>query len=238
MSGGTRLSWQAVRARVHGWILDGTYGPGDRLPRDADMADALGCARSTVQRAMGALAEEGIVERRRKGGTHVRREPPTRAVLDIPVTRQEVEAAGAAYGYRLVAREVAETPGPVAARLGLRRPERMLRVRALHLADGRPHLHEDRWVSLATVPEIAEVDLSAESANEWLVRNRPYSRCDLALSARAAGTEEARLLATEPGAALFVTERTTWIGAAPITTVEAIAAPGYRLQARARTSGA
>ena len=64
-----RLSWKNVRDEIHEAILSGRYGPGDRLPRDADIAEDLNCARSTVQRAMQDLSDSGLVERRRKGGT-------------------------------------------------------------------------------------------------------------------------------------------------------------------------
>jgi GntR family histidine utilization transcriptional repressor len=44
--------------------------------------------------------------------------------------------------------------------------------------------------------------------------------------------ETAHHLSAPVGSALFVIERTTWIGQAPITTVQAVAAPGYQLSAR------
>jgi len=225
----TRLSWSAVRDTIHAKILDSTFGPGDKLPRDEDLAQSLGCARSTVQRAMRDLSESGIFERRRKGGTIVRTDPVTRATLDIPITRKEVEQKGAVYGYQLVSMATLNVPRPIAANFALQVPTQMLRVQALHLADQRPYIYEDRWICTTTVPEISDVDLVRESANEWLVRNRPYSRCDLRFFATKARDQDARLLEIEPGEALFVMERTTWIGPDPITTVKAITTPGYQL---------
>ena len=217
--------YEKIRSR----ILDSTYGPGDKLPRDEDIAQELSCARSTVQRAMQELSAEGIVERRRKGGTHVNAHPITRATFDIPITRREIESSGRAYSYQLVSKDMAETPRSVVAAFGLSTPQKMLRIEALHLADQRPHVYEDRWVFTETVPEITSVDLQKESANEWLVLNRPYSRADLRFYAQNAGEYYAKFLDTTPGEALFVMERTTWIGTAPITSVKAVAAPGYQL---------
>lgn len=227
-----RLSWTDVRNEIRARILDRTYAPGDRLPRDTDVARALGCARTTVHRAMQDLAQLGLVERKRKGGTHVLRDPVTRATVDIPVTRREVEARGGTYSHRLISRRVAQTPRAVMDRFGIAEPARMLRIRALHLADGRPYILEDRWIDTRSVPGILDVDLSRESANEWLARNTPWSRVEVRLSAINAGPETARQLATTAGRALFVIERTTWIDTAPITTVEAVAAPGYQLAAQ------
>lgn len=194
----TRLSWREVRDRLHGRILNGTWTPGDKLPRDADLAQDLGCARSTVQRAMQDLSDAGLVDRRRRGGTTVHKAPVTRATLDIPVARDEVEARGASYGYQLLSRSIETPPPPVIAGFELRAPEPMLHVKALHLADNRAFLYEDRWISLSTVPEIADVDLSRDNANEWLLQNRPYSRCDLRFYAENADTETARVMDIAP----------------------------------------
>ena len=224
--------WRALREIIRRRILSGTYPPGARLPRDVDLATELGCARTTVQRAMRALADEGLIERKRKGGTRVLERPVTRATFDIPVAREEVEATGRAYGYQLVAREIAQALPTVVAAMGLAKPERMLRAQALHLADRRPFMYEDRWISLVTVPEIAEVDLTRESANEWLLAHRPYSHYTLRFSAANATAEQAELLGTRPGDALFVIERVTWLGPAPITCVTALAPPGYALTSR------
>ena len=227
-----RLSWKDVRDEIHDAILTGRYGPGDRLPRDADIADQLNCARSTVQRAMQDLSDSGLVERRRKGGTRVRPDPVTRATLDIPITRREVEQKGARYGYQLIRREEIPPPRSVLAAFELNIARPMLRVEALHLSDGRPYILEDRWICLETVPEIRDVDLTSQSANEWLVLNKPYSRCDLRFYAISADRQAADLLATSDRAALFVIERTTWIETAPITTVKAFTQPGYQLVTR------
>lgn len=232
MNAPARRSWREVRDEIHEAILAGRYMPGDRLPRDRDIAEALNCARSTVQRAMQDLSDAGLVERRRKGGTRVRPDPVTRATLDIPVTRHEIERKGARYGHQLIRRTETRPPHAVLAALEMPEPRPMLRVEALHLSDGRPYMLEDRWVSLDTVPEIRAVDLSTRSANEWLVVNRPYDRCDLRLYAIAAAGEVAELLQTQTGAPLFVIERSTWIDGDPITTVKAIAAPGYQLLTR------
>ncbi|MCP5082155.1 MAG: UTRA domain-containing protein [Alphaproteobacteria bacterium] len=229
MAESVRLSWKNVRDAIHERILDSTYGPGDKLPKDARLAEELGCARTTVQRAMRDLSDSGIVERRRKGGTHVRLDPVTRATLDIPITRREVEQNDAVYGYQLVKKVSAKIPPSIAANFELSTPTTMLHIEALHLADQRPYIYEDRWVSEHTVPEIADVDLSTESANEWLVRNRPYSRCDLRFFAIKASEYHAKLLDTSPNEALLVMERTTWIGKNPITTVKAVSTPGYQL---------
>ncbi len=233
MTATPRNSWKSVRDLIHGRIIDATFGPGDKLPKDEELAGELGCARTTVQRAMRDLAESGVVERRRKGGTHVRPDPVTRATLDIPITRREVEQRGSLYGYQLIRLGQAELPSRVAANFELTTPCRMLQVEAIHLADRRPYIYEDRWIATETVPEINGVDLATDSANEWLVRNKPYNRCDLRFYAERAGVYYGELFGADANEALFVMERTTWQNGAPITSVKAVTAPGYQLLTQA-----
>ena len=162
----------------------------------------------------------------------MRAEPVTRATLDIPITRREVEQRGGRYAHQLIRRAEAPCPRAVMATFELTEPQPMLRVEALHLSDGAPYILEDRWISLSTVPEIRDVDLTEQSANEWLVLHCPYTRCDLRFYAQSADADIAELLQTEPGTALFVIERTTWVEKSPITTVKAITRPGYQLLTR------
>ena len=231
MNAAARHSWTDIRDRVHARILDRSYRPGDKLPRDADLADEFGCARSTVHRAMRALADSGIVERRRRGGTTVRADPVFRATLDIPITRIEIESRGDAYSYHLISRQRLHSTPAIDAAFGLARSQAMLHVCALHLANGRPYVFEDRWISLRTVPEIEAVDLARQSANEWLVRNRPFNRCDVRIHAQASDRSDSARMKMPVGSAVLILERTTWINGSPITNVRAVTAPGYCLSA-------
>lgn len=232
MTAPERQSWRKIRDRIHDAILSGRFAPGERLPRDADLATELNCARATVQRAMQDLADAGLVERRRRGGTTLRPDPVTRATFEIPVIRREVEGRGARYGYQLLRQSRAAPPRAIRAAFDTFDTTPMLHVEALHLSDARPYLLEDRWISMDTVPNIASIDLSRTSANEWLVLNQRYSHGNLHFSAETADAKTAGLMATNEGAALFVMERTTWLESAPVTHVRAIAAPGYRMHAR------
>lgn len=120
--------------------------------------------------------------------------------------------------------------------MGITLPRDLLRIEALHLSDGRPYILEDRWVCTATAPEILDIDLRLENANEWLVRHKPYTRFEVKFFALNADARTAELMAATPGDALLAIERTTWIDDAPITSVTSITAPGYQLLSRSLTA--
>lgn len=52
-------------------IERGAFGPGDRLPRESDLAALLGLSRSSLREAIRALAVVGAVEVRQGAGTYV-----------------------------------------------------------------------------------------------------------------------------------------------------------------------
>jgi formimidoylglutamate deiminase len=86
-------SWQAVQDEVRRRIAERVWRPGAFIPHEADLAREFGCARATVNRALRELAEEGLLDRRRKAGTRVAVNPIRRARFDIPVIRDEIEAS-------------------------------------------------------------------------------------------------------------------------------------------------
>jgi GntR family histidine utilization transcriptional repressor len=221
--------WEGVRAEVLARIRAGLWRPGQPIPGEEALARELGVARATVNRALQALAEAGVVERRRRAGSRVAPLPVRRAAFAIPVIRAEVEARGAAHTHRLLACAPLPPPAEVAARLRLAPDAPLWRVETLHLADGRPFAHEGRWLNPAVLPA-PPPDFAAISANEWLVGHVPLVEGDITLSAEPAGAAEAAALDLPPGTAVFVTERTTFGPAGGVTWVRLTHAPGYRLR--------
>jgi GntR family histidine utilization transcriptional repressor len=225
---GSPTTWQAIRDVMMRRIRTRAYTPGSLIPNEAELAAEFGCARATVNRALQDLAASGFLDRRRKAGTRVMEAPRRKATLDIPLIRNEVEARGQDYEYRPLLREIAPPPGPVAARLHLSGGETMLHVQSLHLADGAPHMFEDRWIVVDTVPAITGADLTRLSPNEWLVRESPYTHGTMEFQAVAAGAA-AGPLACAPTDPVLSILRITWMHEAAITHVQEYFTPAFRL---------
>lgn len=222
-------TWEDVRGELLRRIRSRDWRPGERVPGEQALAEELGCARTTVNRAMRALADAGLVERRRKAGTRVAATPVRRATVDIPIIRREVEGRGQTYRFAVVERSEGRPPAAIAARLALASRQKGLKIRTLHFADDRPFVYEARWLNPQAVPEVARVDLQKLSVNEWLVANVPLTHGDIAFSAANATPEEAEHLGVAQGTAVFVVERTTHNDVGVVTWVRLAYAPGYRL---------
>ena len=71
-------------------VLDGRYGPGDRLPTEHELCEQFGISRTPVSRALTELAEEGVILRHRRRGTFVNphwlRRRPDQAEVRIVVS--------------------------------------------------------------------------------------------------------------------------------------------------------
>jgi GntR family transcriptional regulator, histidine utilization repressor len=221
------VTWQSVRAEALRRIRAREWPPGSQIPHEADLATEFGCARATVNRALRDLAEAGLLDRRRKGGTRVPLTPVRKATFDIAIIRHDVEGRGQSYGYQLLSDTYDLPPETIRKALHLDGDSRMRAVQALHLADGQPFCLEMRWVNPALVA--ADVSFDVVSANEWLVRNMSYSGGDFIFYATPADAALAVALDCPKGAALFAIDRTTFSEQHPITAVTLTYAPGYRM---------
>lgn len=222
-------SWEDVRGELLRRIQTRDWRPGERVPGEQELAVEFGCARTTVNRAMRALADAGLVERRRKAGTRVVATPVRRATVDIPIIRREVENRGQVYRFAVVEHREKRFPAAIAARLGLAPGQTGLKLKTLHFGDDRPFAYEMRWLNPRAVPRFRRAELDRVSINEWLVANVPIKRGEIAFSAGNATTEEAEHLAIPVGTAVFVVERSTENDLGPVTWVRLVYGPGYRL---------
>ena len=226
-----RLGWQAVQDEVLRRIRASEWPRGEIIPSEVELADAFGCSRMTVNRALQALADAGVLDRRRKAGTRVALHPVRKATLPIAIIRHEIENRDQVYGYRLLFRKQLRPTAGIRVRMRLRKDTALLRVKALHLAGGAPYVFEDRWINAKAVPTIVDADLKEQSANEWLVRYAPFTHGDIEFTAACATKSEAGILDATPNEALFVIERLTWNDETAITSARLTFAPGYRMRA-------
>lgn len=225
-------TFRDIKADILGKILRGDWLPGAPIPGEIDLAEAYGVARSTVNRAMRELADEGLIERKRKSGSRVRQAPLRQARFDIPLVRREIEEHGAVYRYALVRSEVLEAPDWLRARLGLPPGGQVRHLICLHFADGAPWQYEDRWINLTLLPQAREADFTTLGPNEWLVAQVPFSEAEISISATSADAGLADHLGCAPGEPLLQIERSTRWQAQPVTLVRLVHQRGHRMTTR------
>ena len=202
-----------IRRDIQTRILSGEWRPGHRIPYEHELMQDYGCARMTVNRAISALVQAGLVERRKRAGSFVSAPRTDRAALAIPDIRSEVEARGLAYGHDLLRREersVMEDDQLAAAK-------RVLVLEVLHRADGAPYALETRLISLTAVPHAATTDFASLPPGSWLLEHVPWTEAEHRITAVPADAITARHLGIRKGEACLSLERRTWRGNEGIT---------------------
>ncbi|KCZ88847.1 GntR family transcriptional regulator [Hyphomonas johnsonii] len=225
-------SHHTIRQAILDRIQTGEWALGELIPGEAMLADEYGCARTTINRALQGLANDGVVIRKRKGGTRVCDMPVRQAKFNIPVVREQVEALGSVYRHQVTRRVEKAPPTAVQKRLGLAPGTKSLQLDTVHLADDRPFAFETRWVNTRAVPAILDAPLDEISANEWLVQTVPFSSGDVVFCAVNAGKDVAEALGAREGAAVFVIDRTTSLAGEFITTMQLYYREGYQLHSQ------
>jgi GntR family transcriptional regulator, histidine utilization repressor len=226
-----KIGFRDIKQQVFKRIRAGEWGPGSLLPGEVELAAEFGCARATVNRAMQELSDDGIIERRRKGGSRVKLSPARQVTFEIPLVRVEIESQGATYSYKLIADSIVTAPRKLQMRLGLTAAATVRHIKCLHLANDKPYQFEDRWINLAIVPHAMTADFAAISPNEWLVQQVPYTNAELRFSATSANTLIAQHLHTKIGSPIFTAERTTWLSGKPVTNVKLYFMHGHQMVA-------
>jgi len=224
-----KTTYRDIKADILGKITRGEWRPGALIPGELDLAEHYGTARATVNRAMRELADEGLIERKRKSGTRVRMSPLRQARFDIPLVRREIEELGAAYRYGLIDSEVVAAPDWLRLRIGLGSETQVRHLTCLHLADGQPFQFEDRWINLDLLPQAAKIDFSTSGPNEWLIAQVPFSEVEIAISATSADAALAGHLGCSEGEPLLQVERATRWDGQPVTYVRLVNRPGHRM---------
>jgi GntR family histidine utilization transcriptional repressor len=217
---------EQIRRSIEARIMSGEWAPGTRVPGDTELAELHGCARMTANKALTALADAGLIERRRRAGSFVARPRSQAMVLEITDLAAEMAARGSSYRWELLSRRELTS-----AALGRKAP--LLEVTGVHQADGAPLAFERRLVNLSEVPAIAAADLSAEAPGTWLLAHAPWTEAEHRISAESADAGLARALDCAVGGACLTVHRRTWRGDTPVTSVTQHFAPGrHELVAR------
>lgn len=213
---GSGALYQRILSDIRGRILSGEWPPGHRIPFEHELSAEYQCSRMTVNKAMSELARTGLIERRRRSGSSVRRPQSQAAILEIRDIRAEVEALGLPYRYERVSlrlRKAGERDAGFSAGTAL------VELVCRHFAGAAPFCLEERAISLAAVPEAEEESFEAMAPGPWLLARVPWNAAEHTIRAVAADEHVAKMLGVPRHSPCLVVQRRTWSGDQPVTDV-------------------
>lgn len=193
-----------IRAR----IAAREFGPGDRLPSEAELSARFGTTRATVARALRELAFARVITREIGRGTFVA--PLAVSVPFEPTQIQSFEeAVGTQHGrisYRVI--DVRRAAAPPAVSAGLRLPagSEVFRLERLRVVADVPLSLVVRWMVLGLGQRISADAISQHSIHHILRHEigRPVVHTDGYIEADAADQRLAGLLQVKPNAPVLI----------------------------------
>jgi GntR family histidine utilization transcriptional repressor len=224
---------QRIRGDLEGRIMSGELRPGDRIPFEHELSAQYGCSRMTVNKVLSALVDAGLIERRRRAGSFVRRPLAQTAVLTIPDIKAEIQERGEAYRYEMLSFERRRATKADCKALAMASPMPVIAITCLHRAGSLPFALENRLLNLAAVPEAEMADFSVQPPGTWLIAHVPWTEAENRISATNASRTVAEALAIAQGAACLTVQRKTFRAGQTITAVM-LTYPGNRHELVAR----
>jgi GntR family transcriptional regulator, phosphonate transport system regulatory protein len=199
--------WTSIRDALAEEIARGHYGPGDRLPTEAQLAGRFGVNRHTVRRALAALAEGGTVHARRGAGVFVEHRATPYPIGRRVRFHQNLTAAGRVPEKRILLLETRAANAAEAEALGLG-PEAQVHVyEGLSLSDGLPIALFRSVFPAARVPRMLDALRETGSVTEAFRANGidDYTRARTEITAKIATPTLAAQLRLPAGAAILRT---------------------------------
>ena len=197
-----------VRERLETLIAG--LAPGEPLPAERDLARELGVARMTLRRVVDGIVEEQRLIRRRGAGTFV-----AGAKVTQRLAATSFSADMRARGMRPDSRTIESRRFPagmmLAGLLDVPPQTEVLFVRRLRLADDEPMAVEDLHVPSTVAPGLTGADLEGRSFYDLLADKYgdPVVSGTQTVEPALVGQDVAELLGVEPGAPVFLFERTS-----------------------------
>jgi GntR family transcriptional regulator len=209
-----------LHAQIERWLTDvignGDLGPGDRLPREGDLAAYLGVSRMTLRQALATLETHGTLARKtgRSGGTYVREPRIDCDLTGLTGFTEQMRRASVRAGARMVSSATVPAARPVARALSVPQGSPVHEVIRVRTARREPLALERAYFPVGPFPDLLEHRLTGSI---YQLLRREYGQiphlADEVLEPVSATADEAFLLGVAPASPLMLIERTTFTAA-------------------------
>lgn len=196
-----------VRRKLRDALENDALRPEDALPTERDLADELGVSRITIRKAIGALVDEGLLQRRQGAGTFV---TDGRARIEKSSSRitsfsEDMIARGLTPRSQWIGRSDGFVTPEEALAMGLSPGSRVFRFSRIRFANDMPMALESSTIDAACLESAEAVETSLYEA--LAAKGKRPVRALQRLRAIAFDEERAALLGLPPGSPGLLIER-------------------------------
>jgi GntR family transcriptional regulator len=215
-----RHAGTTAHAQIERWFMDaiagGELAPGDRLPREQDLAGSFGVSRMTLRQALSELEGRGVIERvpGRAGGTFIREPKIECDLTGLAGFTEQLRRANLKARARVISAETVTAPRAVATALRVQRSALVHEVVRVRLADRLPLALERSYFPAEVFPDLLSQRLTGSLYRLMGRRYKQEPRTAVeALEPVRSTATEAKLLGLDPETALMLIERTAFTAA-------------------------
>ena len=220
-------AYEQVKAFGKTRITSGAWKPGDAVPSEAALMTQFSISRMTVNRALRELAAEGMVTRIQGSGTRVAELHRISSRLTIRDIKDEVVERGHTHSSRVLLVATEKATAPLAKTLSVRAGSNVFHTVLVHLENGVPIQHEDRYVNPRAAPDFLRTDFAQFTPTHHLLTHAPLTDASYQIEACLPGKDIAKLLHIKPSeACLAITRRT--VSGAHVASLARLVYPGTR----------
>ena len=191
-------------------ISDGRLSDGESLPGEHRLAESYGVSRVTVRRALDALSDASLIEKRAGSGTIVRSAALAgkRAAMNFNTLMPQLVEMGHSTTARLLSFSYSPAPDFVAQAMIWDIEEKVQIATRVRSADGIPFSHLTTYVPASIAQNYSEDDLATTPLFKLLERSGvQIVEAHQSVSATLAGPEVAEALEVAVGSALLSLKR-------------------------------
>ncbi len=201
-----------IEAALLSEITEGRLAPGTQLPAEEQLISRFAVSRTTVRKAVENLVARGLVEIRRGRGTFVTQPKILQELTQLTGFAEDMVVLGRHPSSRLLDKRIVNADVTVAQHLDLTPGTAVYRIERVRLADGIPMSFDETYLPVEIGEKVVSNNLDAEPIFD-LLENKyalPLIEARYQLEAVVADRRVARALEVEPGAAIFLIERTSF----------------------------
>ena len=185
--------WRSIAQSLTSDIGEGRYGPGDKLPTEAELSARFGVNRHTVRHALKDMAERGLVTARRGSGVFVTQSP-----TDYPIGKRvrfhrNLQKAGRLPAKKTLSIETRSADAREAEALALAKGDPVHVYEGLSLADNQPILVFRSVFPAERFPDLLDHMITLQSVTAALraCGVEDYTRASTRLTAKRATATQA-----------------------------------------------
>ena len=183
-----------------------TLAPGDKLPSEVEIANALGVSRMTLRQALSAIEAKGLIDRRRGrfGGNFVAAPRFEFDHASLPGFTEQMRRIHVEAGAQVLRATTHRPAADVRQALGLSRGAQVHEILRARSANGEPIVLEEAYLPAAMFPGLLSADLTGSLYAVMRQYDASPFSADEELEATQANDQQAEILGYRTGKPVVV----------------------------------